>query len=83
MACGSLPVQNFTSRKKTINSSLNPIMSKQELEYRVLKLVEKQPTITQRQLSKELGVSLGKTHYVIKALVRSRDWIQQRLQTLR
>lgn len=50
-------------------------MSKQELEYRVLKLLEKQPTITQRQLSKELGVSLGKTHYVIKALVKV-GWIK-------
>ena len=50
-------------------------MSKQELEYRVLKLVEKQHTITQRQLSKELGVSLGKTHYVIKALVKV-GWIK-------
>ena len=50
-------------------------MSKQELEYRVLKLVEKQPTITQRQLSKELGVSLGKTHYIIKALVKV-GWIK-------
>ena len=50
-------------------------MSKQELEYRVLKLVEKQPTITQRELSKELGVSLGKTHYVIKALVKV-GWIK-------
>ena len=50
-------------------------MSKQELEYRVLKIVEKQPTITQRQLSKELGVSLGKTHYVIKALVQV-GWIK-------
>lgn len=50
-------------------------MSKQELEYRVLKIVEKQPTITQRQLSKELGVSLGKTHYVIKALMQV-GWIK-------
>ena len=50
-------------------------MSKQELEYRVLKLVEKQPTITQRQLSKELGVSLGKAHYVIKALMQV-GWIK-------
>ena len=41
----------------------------------MLKLVEKQPTITQRELSKELGVSLGKTHYVIKALVKV-GWIK-------
>jgi EPS-associated MarR family transcriptional regulator len=50
-------------------------MSKQELEYRVLKLLEKQPTITQRQLAEELGASLGKTHYVIKALVKV-GWIK-------
>jgi len=50
-------------------------MSKQELEYRVLKLVEKDPTITQRELSKELGVSLGKAHYVMKALIQV-GWIK-------
>ena len=44
-------------------------MIKQELEYRVLRLLERQPDLTQRQLSQELGVSLGKTHYVVKSLV--------------
>lgn len=64
---------------KTLHKLLTPIkfetMSKQELEYRALKLVEKCPTITQRQLSKELGVSLGKAHYVLKALVEV-GWIK-------
>ena len=50
-------------------------MSNQELEYRALKLVEQHPQITQRQLSKELGVSLGKAHYVFKALVEV-GWIK-------
>lgn len=50
-------------------------MSKHELEFRALKLVEQHPTITQRQLSKELGVSLGKAHYVIKALIEV-GWIK-------
>jgi len=40
-----------------------------ELEYRMLKLLEQKPDLTQRQLSKELGVSLGKTHYLLKSLV--------------
>ena len=44
-------------------------MMSQELEYRILKLLEERSNLTQRQLSKELGVSLGKTHYLIKALV--------------
>ena len=44
-------------------------MINQELEYRVLKILEQQPELTQRQLSDELGVSLGKTNYVLKALI--------------
>ena len=44
-------------------------MLKQELEYKVLRLLERRPDLTQRQLSQELGVSLGKTHYVVKSLI--------------
>tara|TARA_Y100000766_G_scaffold185093_1_gene158962 strand:- start:684 stop:1043 length:360 start_codon:yes stop_codon:yes gene_type:complete len=44
-------------------------MMNQELEYRVLKILEQQPDLTQRQVAKELGVSLGKTHYLIKSLI--------------
>ena len=44
-------------------------MIKQELEYRVLRLLERQPDLTQRQLSQKLGISLGKTHYVVRSLV--------------
>jgi EPS-associated MarR family transcriptional regulator len=44
-------------------------MINQELEYRVLKILERKPDLTQRQLAEELGVSLGKTHYVIRSLI--------------
>jgi len=44
-------------------------MNNQELEYRALKILEHQPDLTQRQLAEELGVSLGKTHYLVKSLV--------------
>ena len=44
-------------------------MIKQELEYRVMQLLERQPDLTQRQLSQKLGVSLGKTHYAVRSLV--------------
>ncbi len=44
-------------------------MANQELEYRMLKILEQQPDLTQRQLSEELGVSLGKTHYLVKSLI--------------
>ena len=44
-------------------------MVDQELEYRALKILEQQPDLTQRQLAEALGVSLGKTHYLVKSLI--------------
>jgi EPS-associated MarR family transcriptional regulator len=44
-------------------------MTNQELEYRALKILEKHPDLTQRQLAEELGISLGKTHYLVKSLI--------------
>ena len=44
-------------------------MTNQELEYRVLKILERQPDLTQRQLAAELGASLGKTHYLVNSLI--------------
>ena len=44
-------------------------MDKQELELKTLKLLEKSPNITQRSLSNELGISLGKTHYILRELI--------------
>ena len=62
MSCGSLP--------ELINYYYYPLhMTNQELEYRALKILERQPDLTQRQLAEELGVSLGKTHYLVKSLI--------------
>lgn len=44
-------------------------------EYKILKNVEKNPNITQRQMAKELGLSLGKTNYIIQALIQ-RGWVK-------
>jgi EPS-associated MarR family transcriptional regulator len=44
-------------------------MNNQELELRALKILEQQPDLTQRQLAKKLGISLGKTHYLVKSLI--------------
>lgn len=40
-----------------------------EYDYRVLQLIEQQPDISQRELAKALGVSVGKTNYVVSALI--------------
>ena len=44
-------------------------MHKSDAEYLILKQLEDNPHLTQREISKELGVSLGKTNYVINALI--------------
>jgi len=50
-------------------------MHKSDTEYLILRKLEKNPRLTQRELSKELGLSLGKTNYVIKALI-DRGWLK-------
>ena len=50
-------------------------MTNQELEYRALKILEINPDLTQRQLAEELGISLGKTHYLIKSLIKV-GWVK-------
>ncbi|MBL4782710.1 MAG: MarR family EPS-associated transcriptional regulator [Porticoccaceae bacterium] len=45
-------------------------MMTEEIDYKVFKLLEENPKISQRELAAALGVSLGKTNYCIKALVR-------------
>ncbi|MBI3562311.1 MAG: MarR family EPS-associated transcriptional regulator [Gammaproteobacteria bacterium] len=44
-------------------------MINDEIEYRLLKLLEKDPHLSQRALAKQTGVSLGKVNYCLRALV--------------
>ncbi len=41
-----------------------------ELHYKIIKLVEGNPNISQRELAKQLGVSLGKANYCLKAIMK-------------
>ena len=41
----------------------------------LLRLIEEHPDYSQRQLALELGVSLGKTHYLLKALL-GKGWVK-------
>lgn len=50
-------------------------MSNYELEYRVLKWLQNNPNITQRQLASELGVSLGKVNFLLKSLTQV-GWVK-------
>tara|TARA_B110000438_G_C15635820_1_gene573020 strand:+ start:343 stop:663 length:321 start_codon:yes stop_codon:yes gene_type:complete len=44
-------------------------INQMDTEYTILKVLKDNPSMTQRQLSKELGLSLGKTNYVLHALM--------------
>ena len=44
-------------------------MQHQEIHLKVLRHVEENPEVTQRELAGELGVSLGKANYCLKALI--------------
>jgi len=44
-------------------------MNKDQIQFDLLRKLEANPKYTQRELSKEMGVSLGKVNYCIKKLV--------------
>ena len=41
----------------------------EEAHYKLLKLLEHKPDASQREIARELGVSLGKVNYCLKALI--------------
>ena len=44
--------------------------SNTEIRYRLLKLLEKNPNLTQRRMAEEMGLSLGKFNYCLKELAK-------------
>jgi EPS-associated MarR family transcriptional regulator len=47
----------------------------EDTNFRVLHLLEDNPDITQRELAKRLGVSVGRLNYCLKALM-NRGWVK-------
>lgn len=45
------------------------IMLSDEYRYKIFKLVEAKPEISQREIARDLGISLGKANYCLKALI--------------
>lgn len=40
-----------------------------ELRYKILKIFQENPEISQRELAKKLGISLGKANFCVQALI--------------
>ena len=47
----------------------------QEIHLKVLRHLERRPDVTQRELARLLGISLGKVNYCLNALI-DRGWIK-------
>ena len=46
-----------------------------ELRYQLLKHLEQNPEMSQRQLASELGISIGKANYCLKSLI-DKGWVK-------
>ena len=49
----------------------------EEITHKLFTLVEHQPNLSQRELAKEMGISLGKTNYCLKGLME-KGWLKAR-----
>jgi len=52
-----------------------PSILPDDVRYRLLKLLESNPELTQRDVARELGVSVGKVNYCLQALV-AKGWVK-------
>ena len=67
-----LPVQSLNRPRPTLHTDASA--ADQDSAVALLRLLDEHPEYSQRQLARELGVSLGKTHYLLKALL-AKGWV--------
>lgn len=53
----------------------NRAVRQQETDFRIMQAIADNPQISQRGLAKELGLSLGRTHYCLSALIKI-GWVK-------
>jgi len=50
-------------------------MSSDETHFQLIRLLEANPRMSQRDVARELGISLGKTNYCLQALI-AKGWVK-------
>jgi EPS-associated MarR family transcriptional regulator len=50
-------------------------MLSDEMRYKLMRLLQAKPRLSQREVARELGISLGRVNYCLKALI-DRGWIK-------
>jgi EPS-associated MarR family transcriptional regulator len=64
------------SASSTVGASRGTVfMLTEEVRYKLLKLLEPNPQLSQREVARALGISLGKVNYCLKALM-DKGWIK-------
>ena len=48
---------------------MDKVLLTEEYRYKILKELEQDPNMSQRELAKRLGISLGRANYCLKALI--------------
>jgi len=46
-----------------------------DMRYKLMRLIEANPEMSQRDVARELGISLGKVNYCVRALIQ-RGWVK-------
>jgi EPS-associated MarR family transcriptional regulator len=54
---------------------VKPPVLNEETRYRLMRLIEANPQMSQRDVAKALGMSLGKVNYCLRALMR-KGWLK-------
>ena len=73
MAASNLPGTDALERPVELMQGEPMIFD--EMPFRVLRLFDTNPRMSQRELARELDVSLGKVNYCVRALIR-KGWIK-------
>ena len=63
------------NRKLDSSTNMTRNILDDEIRYKLIKLIERNPNISQRDLAKEMGISLGKVNYCLKALMNI-GWVK-------
>ena len=61
--------------RDSLHPRCNQIVLDDDTRYRLLRLLTEHPNHSQRELASELGLSLGKTNYCLRALIE-RGWVK-------
>jgi EPS-associated MarR family transcriptional regulator len=60
---------NEFSHERQSQPTTSPVTPEEQAHFRVLQAIERNPDVTQRELAEQLGISLGKTNFLINALL--------------